>query len=413
MIKSWLKSSLKARLIFAFSSFALILSLLYWLLSVGSMWTSEDSIFNRQIGNEVKRQQQFYAQNQHFDQLPLDMQLHDERQIQRFPYYDKIRDRPLGIFELESENYHIAKALIQPDNKTFYITYFVKDQEIDDATFHQISFLFAVVFFVVASIGIATGVYIGSRTAAPIVRLDKKIQAMTPDDSFGDTESFGDDEIGRLAKSFAHSYERSQRFLEREKRFTREVSHELRTPTAVISGALDILDIQPDNPQAIGRIRRATSQMQQLIETFLLLGREENMRLSELELDTQTLCNNIVEQHRRECSLPIHFYFINNPKLRVLAPVFAIVLNNLLNNAVRHTSQGEISVTLERDHLCVQDSGCGFEPSILANIGKPYVQGSQGQGLGLSIVGRICQQFNWQLKVDSTIGKGSTVKIVF
>ncbi|MGB1239967.1 MAG: sensor histidine kinase, partial [Pseudomonadales bacterium] len=400
-MKRLLKHSLKVRLIFAFSTFAVLLSLLYWVLSIGFMSLSEDSIFNRQLTNEVSRQKLYYSERQSFVQPPLEMQLFVGEQVRDFVYAEDIIDEPLGIFELEDQNYHIAKDTIAPGGPVFYITYFIANQEVDDATYWRLSEIFFYVFLIVASTGVALGFFVGGRTAAPIIKLDKRVQQLSERDTFGDVSVYGEDEVGRLASSLAESYRRSHQFLEREQRFTREVSHELRTPTAVISGALDILELQPDNSAALARIRRASTQMQQLIETFLLLGREESTRLSDSVLDAVAVCRNSIAQQREHSRVTIELQCKHAPQLRVLAPVFAVLLDNLLANAVRHTERGGIDVLLDTDSLRVRDTGCGFPPEMLAQIGKPYLEGSFGQGLGLSIVGRICQQFSWQLKIES------------
>lgn len=401
-------------MILAFSGFSVLLALFYWLLLALLMIFSEDVIFNRQLSQELQRQLDYHARYQQFDQLPSGMQIYPRSAIDMLPYREDLLEMDEAIAgEVEDFNLHVIRATLPGEQESFFIIFAVADQEIDDASFNRFNQLSLVALLVVAITGILMGGWIGSRTASPILRLERRVRSLKESDCFGETASFGPDEVGRLARAFADAYDRSQQFLEREQRFTREVSHELRTPSAVIRGALDILALKPDSPNALARIQRASQQLEQLIDTFLLLGREKNLRLSSDVLDADALCRTLVEQHQVDARVPIHFYLQQDPQLRVLPPVFAVLLGNLLNNAVQHTSEGEITLSLNAEQLTVSDTGHGFPPEMLPQVGQPYIEGCHGQGLGLSIVARICQQFGWTLQISSKPGKGSQVEIRF
>lgn len=405
--------SLQTRMIIAFAAFSVSITLVYWSLLFGMLLMSEDDIFNRQLNIELNRQLEFYSEHQQFDHLPNNMHIYDEESLKGHPLSDKIIRMKLGLNELEKFDTHVAIALIPESDRRIYLIYSVENQEIDEATMHMFMLICLITSIIVSAAGILIGAYVGIRAAQPIVKLDQRVQSLKDEVEFGETASFGDDEVGRLARSFAHSYERSQQFLEREKRFTREVSHELRTPTAVIQGALDILEIQPDNPKAIGRIRRAGRDIQELIDTFLTLGREENLSLSSDTLDIETVIYTVIEQHAEASKVPIRFELHSNPQLKVLPPVFAILLDNLISNAVRFTQQGSINISVKQDHMSISDTGCGFNEDTLSQIGQPYLDSEKGFGLGLSIVKRICQQFSWSLQISSTPDKGSCICINF
>lgn len=413
-----IKSSLKTRFMLVFALFSVLLALFYSALIIGFSLGTEDEIFNRQLNIELEHQKAFYAKHQRFDELPRDMEIYSAAEIQAHPLYDQIAELKLAtrgttFEELEENDFHIVKATAGENNTPFYILYSVGNQEIDDERARQFQKYGLTAFLIVAFTGILVGAWLGARTTRPIIQLDQRVQQLERRGEFGETQSFGRDEVGRLAHSFAASYERIQHFLSREKRFTREVSHELRTPVTVIQGALDILELQPDNQRALGRIRRAGHEIERLIETFLLLGREENLTLSEETLDAKAVCELIIEEHQKESPVPIHFNLTEDPQLNVLPPVFGVLLSNLLSNAVRHTDKGQIRVQLNKTALSVEDTGDGFVSDVLDAVGQPYLNGSSGYGLGLSIVQRICQQFGWHLKVESTPGQGSNVRILF
>lgn len=413
-----IRSSLKTRFMLVFALFSVSLALFYSFVLVGFSLGTEDEIFNRQLSLEVEHQQAFYTKHQRFDKLPRDMEIYSETSIQTHPLYNLITELDLSvpnhaIEELEESDLHIAKMTLPEGEEPLYIVYSVANQDINDERARHFKEIGLTAFLIVATTGILVGAWIGAHTTRPIIQLDQRIQRLEQQGYFGETTSFGQDEVGRLSHSFATAYKRIQHFLTREKRFTREVSHELRTPIAVIQGALDILELQPDNQRALGRIRRASHEMERLIETFLLLGREENLTLSEETLDAKAVCKLIIEEHQKDSPVPIYFNLLEDPQLNVLPPVFGVLLGNLLSNAVRHTREGQIKVQLNRASLSVEDTGDGFVSDVLDAVGQPYINGSTGHGLGLSIIQRICQQFDWHLKVESNLGQGSNVQILF
>ena len=407
------KLSLRTRLVLAFSGFSVLLALFYWFVMWGILLLTEDEIFNRQLSIELNRQLAYFEEHQRYDHLPNDMILTYESDLKDYPLHRKIKESDEVLFELEGLDTHIARGTEPHTGNEFFIIYDVSKQEIDDFAKTLFIWIGLVSFLIVSGFGIVIGSFMGIRTSHPIIRLDQRIQGLKQSQDFGETDSFGDDEIGRLANSFSEAYERSQGFLAREKRFTREVSHELRTPSAVIQGALEILEIQPGNEKALGRIRRASKEMQQLIDTFLLLGREENLSLSDETLDIEAIVHHLLEEYQESTDVSLSYQLVSNPELKVLPPVFAVLLGNLLSNAIRHTHQGQITVLIKHNSLTIEDTGEGFSTEILQKLGEPYLSGSRGSGLGLSIVKRICQQFDWQLEIDSSPGKGSCVKVIF
>jgi signal transduction histidine kinase len=101
--------------------------------------------------------------------------------------------------------------------------------------------------------------------------------------------------------------------------------------------------------------------------------------------------------------------------LIVPASLFQIALTNLIQNAVRYTSNGQITIYVRDDRLLVCDTGIGIDGSDLENITQPHVRGtgSDGFGLGLSIVSRLCDRFGWQFEIESEVDRGTTAQIIF
>jgi signal transduction histidine kinase len=101
------------------------------------------------------------------------------------------------------------------------------------------------------------------------------------------------------------------------------------------------------------------------------------------------------------------------------------ILYSLLDNAVKFTSSGEVSVRLRRDAgrgllLEVRDTGVGVDPSFAPRIFEPFSQeepsgsrGFEGPGLGLAVAQRFADLHGARITVDSEKGKGSVFVIAF
>lgn len=90
------------------------------------------------------------------------------------------------------------------------------------------------------------------------------------------------------------------------------------------------------------------------------------------------------------------------------------VLQNLIDNALRHTEHGEVAVTAaphdERVRLQVRDTGTGIAAADLPHVFAPFKTGSRGRtgsGLGLYIVKRFCESLGGEVSVASTVGMGT------
>ncbi|HXR88914.1 MAG TPA: HAMP domain-containing sensor histidine kinase [Steroidobacteraceae bacterium] len=227
-------------------------------------------------------------------------------------------------------------------------------------------------------------------------------------------------EVGIIAAAFDDYTDRLERVLEREQAFTEDASHELRTPLAIISSAAELLAEEPALSAAgmerVLRIRRATGQMQSLIEALLFLARgEPGGRPQQCALDQIVReAADVISAGAAAKSLDLAVKVV--PVTVAVAPVMvACVVNNLLLNAVNFTQSGAIEVKLTADQLTVRDTGIGIPPQDLSRIFERRYRGTQsrGLGLGLYLVSRICGRLGWVIETESAEGRGTTFRIRF
>ncbi|HET6473576.1 MAG TPA: HAMP domain-containing sensor histidine kinase, partial [Pseudomonadales bacterium] len=169
--------------------------------------------------------------------------------------------------------------------------------------------------------------------------------------------------------------------------------------------------------------RRAASQMQSLIESLLLLAREDEVRGRAERTDVKSVVLEQVDllaDLARETGNAVRIVDDGAPTVQAPARMVAIVFGNLLRNALAYCRDGVVTVTLRPDGVAVRDTGVGMTQADRERIFEPFFRGhaaqsqpTDGHGLGLAIVRRLVDQFGWSLDVVSAPGVGTTVTLAF
>jgi len=280
----------------------------------------------------------------------------------------------------------------------------------------------------VVYLALYSGYRVSRRAVSPVVALAEQVQRLdpaAPDAALLALErpAEADAEILVLSDALQDLVNRVTAFTERERRFTRDASHELRTPLTVIKMAVDRImqDGTYDQPtiESLLRIRKSAEDMEALTAAFLLLARESAEGLSQewvcvndvvaAELERARIVNPdsaIGTEIEAECRLSVHA----NEK------VLGSVIGNLLRNALSYTDAGIVRVQIDPDSVTIEDTGPGMAPGELERAFKPWSRGSRrrgGFGVGLTIVKRFSERFDWPLVVDSEPSRGTRVKVRF
>lgn len=223
------------------------------------------------------------------------------------------------------------------------------------------------------------------------------------------------DEIGTLARAIEERNARLQDFLERERVFSSDTSHELRTPLTVILGATEVLLANlADNPKllrAVNRIKRTTLETTEQVSALLLLSRSpERLTFSTVQMTS------LIKEQVHQCeplleNKPVSLIVEIEEAIEIHSQpeLISIVLRNLLRNACQHTEQGCITIVLARNQLIVEDtgSGIGADSQALLFSRNSNTSSQTGYGFGLSIVKRIIDQLEWNIRFETPDHGGS------
>ncbi len=231
-------------------------------------------------------------------------------------------------------------------------------------------------------------------------------------------------ETRQLAAALHTLAQRVSEHVARERNFTRDASHELRTPLTVIRVATDMALADPELPprytRSMTRIQRAGREMEAVIDAFLILAREAEIAPQSEVFDVVELVEDEAESARELLgNRPVALNVLVAQPLQLYAPprVLRVVLSNLLRNACAYTDAGSIEVEVGADRVSVRDTGIGMSEEAVQRAFEPFFRAEpdrpQGTGLGLSIVQRLCERFGWRIELDSRIGEGTSVSVVF
>ncbi len=288
-------------------------------------------------------------------------------------------------------------------------------EKVEQAVYSML--LVCLLAFVAMSVGL--GRYMARRFVTPIEDLSKAVLERRPDLPLLDNQ----DELGILARAFHDHTSELKKFLERERAFAGDVSHELRTPLTVISGAAELLMLdeggKPSSLAASERIYRAAREAAQSVDILLLLARDPSSIESE-QIGMAAMLREEVERYQvLVAQKPVALSFEGGADFIVVAPprLVAAVVGNLIRNACLYTDQGSVSVWLEGRTVMIRDSGRGIPADVLAMLASASttlrLRGSEGTGLGLALVKRICRQLDATLKVESTTLGGTVCTVHF
>ena len=225
----------------------------------------------------------------------------------------------------------------------------------------------------------------------------------------------------------------SQRLQQAERtrqEFTANVSHELKTPLQSIIGSAELLEnglVKPeDTARFVGHIKTEATRLVNLINDIIRLSQlDENSEAAKESVDLYEVAGEVLEEltipaHKRNVSLSLE----GKPcRVSGIRRYLYEIIFNLCDNAIRYNVDGgSVTVRIRQDRqgvvLTVEDTGIGIPAEHQSRIferfyrvDKSHSKKTGGTGLGLSIVKHAVAYHGGRIELDSTPGKGTTVRI--
>lgn len=283
----------------------------------------------------------------------------------------------------------------------------------------MIQFLIGLSLFI-ALVMALLGWWLANRAMRPLSRLAKDVADGGDAVPVVRAEDYPANEIGVLAGALGQAFQRIRGFVDRERSFTRDASHELRTPLGVIRGAAEVIaqrgDLPAPIPEALRRIDTATIDMTQTLDLLLALAREgDALPVESIQLRP------VVEKAVAAAVVrfPSGRLAVSNDvagdAMIIVEPTsLQLVFNNLIGNAFQHAAAANLRIGFSGNCLTLCDDGPGL--GVAADAFAPFIKGeaSEGSGLGLDIVRRLCAAAGIELTSSAGAdGKGACFTLKF
>lgn len=404
--------SLSSRIILRFCLFTLFMSALFGLISLALMYTLEDRFIERDVLQEATLLAQAYEET---GSWPVPRNTNMQLAFSKAELPEDFRaiaiEEPQRkeFFGADGRHYHLYRFARYND---VFLVAEVSDQLLVRPMRGGIIQFLVISGIIVTVLACIVAWLIGRRTTRPLNELASLVGEADLDTlprHFA--QDYPNNEVGILANALEQTLVRISSALERERSFTRDVSHELRTPLAVIKNAaeLTLQSSKSDDVYAIQRISKAADEMEQTVQTLLMLAREEHGSTRAVPTDLMPVLERSILDHRLLLDgKDIDVEIGDNCAVQIQAEptLLKVVIDNIVSNAFKYTHAGTVNFTFRAHQLIVSDTGPGLSSDIASSVTDVGVKGSESTsfGFGLSIVKRLCEHQHWTLEVRSESG---------
>ena len=323
------------------------------------------------------------------------------------------------------------------DGKVVYIVQVARSLTERNRTLQSLSTTFILTGLLIVLIAFGIGWALSGINLQPIHRITQTAQKIGDERDFTRRVNYTGppDEVGQLANTFnsmlsrlQDAFQKVEHSLQMQRDFVADVSHELRTPLTTLRGNLGLLRRTPPMPQEeqsdiLNDMVDESDRLIRLVNDLLSLARADAGRdLTKEPVDVSSLLDETCRQARQlDPQRQIQLDVIQDLQILgdkdALKQIFLIALDNALKHSMGdiHVSGKRLGAQIE---ILVQDFGEGMSAEKLEHVFDRFYRGDgastiPGFGLGLSIAKSLVERMDGEIRMESELGKGSTVILHF
>ncbi|QKX17044.1 HAMP domain-containing sensor histidine kinase [Microbulbifer sp. YPW1] len=391
------KGRLKRKVLTLFGGFTLLICLIYSGIGIIAAYVIEDQLIDNLINNEVDYIERHFREH---GELP-------SPRLPQFTLYPSPAETPQAfitaldgerrkaeLFVAGHQHFHLRE--LTPDTGAILASEVGNLLTVSSQSGRLIWMLVAT-FLCTTALALCLAHRLITGTVRPILSLASEVEsqaANTPPLKL--TSSNRNDEIGFLARTLERNVRELQNARQREVEFTRDVSHEFRTNLAVASNTLTLSGNRGLKASEAHELSAILANMNRTVTTLLALARSESFERKMFDLrpllENRLLARpeiSIKESFEINLTLAESIHVTGNPHLTEL------LLDILLDNAIRHASQPKLNIYQDGDALVFENPvQTTFDTKPLFNAGIRG-ENSEGIGQGLYLASRILTAQEW------------------
>ncbi len=344
-----------------------------------------------------------------------------------------VRDNlPLLPRDSESEVLNSFVKLSEPKAGATYL----QAAQFKDKIYEPIKTIRWIIYYgMFISIGLVVivSIWMARYLTKPITQIKDAAQNIADGDVDREIDISRSDEFGTLATSLNQmasklraDTEQIKQFAKKQRQFFADITHEIRNPLHTISGALDMLELDelPEEKKVkyITTAKKQTERISHLFKDLKTLQRYDSDEyfVEMKEFDLSYIARHMEDWHNEKAQEKGIDLSIEKQSCKVIGDPEKIeqVLDNLVSNAIKYTNQGAVTLTYQCKEdkvvVAVEDSGIGISDEHLNRLfdrfyrtDKARSRDKGGTGLGLAVVKSILNAHDTEIKVESTVGKGT------
>lgn len=235
-------------------------------------------------------------------------------------------------------------------------------------------------------------------------------------------------EFSILQKSFKNMLSRLEEQSQSQSNFVNNASHELKTPIFVLKGYVDMLNDWGKNDkevldESLVVLKKEIQNMQDLTEKLLFLAKSKNLVVEKNSVNLDTILKEIIDNLNFAYPEQVINYSSSEIIINSDVALLRLLFKNLIENAIKYGNNNPVNIILEKGKkikVIIEDFGLGISKEALPHIFERFYREDEARnreiksyGLGLSIVKEIIVLLNIDIQIESQLGKGTKITLLF